>query len=269
KRGKKILRRHVGKVSVGGNRVAGEEGGDTARIKARPAGERESEQFARGVAEKGEILCEMAAFGDALEDTLALGPGVVTGFDLDIVGVEGEEQQADQSDVVEAVFAKGFGERIGAEIADDRHALLGNAGPGFCRDGGSVIVRLSGSLFSFLRSRCRKAEDDLLDRAAPWINAAADRVAFLFLAPDAFRFRRKFRIAIIVGWKDDTVLRQIGLEPCGLGGEEAFDIGGISCVFVGGNKKVFFPNDTESLLLVRSEFCLRNVEEAFFEGGGN
>ena len=56
---------------------------------------------------------------------------VFTGFDLDIVGVEGEEQHADQGDVVEGVFAKGFGERIGAKVADDRHALLGNVGPVF------------------------------------------------------------------------------------------------------------------------------------------
>jgi len=32
----------------------------------------ESEQFACGVAEKGEILCEMASFGDALEEAVAL-----------------------------------------------------------------------------------------------------------------------------------------------------------------------------------------------------
>jgi hypothetical protein len=118
-------------MGAGGNGVAGEDGGDSARIKARCAGERESEQLARGFAEKGQILCEMAALGDALEEALALGPRVVTGFDLDIVGVEGEEQQADQGNVVEAVFAKGFSERIGAEFADDRHALLSNVGPGF------------------------------------------------------------------------------------------------------------------------------------------
>jgi hypothetical protein len=124
-------------------------------------------------------------------------------------------------------------------------------------------------VLSFLRSRGRKAQDDLPDLAAPWINAAADRVAFLFLAPHAFRFLRKFRIAIIIGWKDDAVLRQVGLEPCGLGGEEAFDIGGKSCVFVGGGKEVFFPNDTECLLLVGAEFRLGNVVAAFLESGGN
>jgi hypothetical protein len=129
--GEEFLGRHVWKVSVGGNGVAGEAGGETARIKARPAGEHESEQFACGVAEKVEILCEMASFGDALKEALALIANVVTGFNVDIVCVEGEEQHADEGDVVEGVFAKGFGERIGAKVADDRHALLGNVGPGF------------------------------------------------------------------------------------------------------------------------------------------
>ncbi len=114
-------------------------------------------------------------------------------------------------------------------------------------------------MLSVLRSRLRKAEDDLPDRAASRINAAADRVPFLFLTPDAFRFRRKFRIAIVVGWKDEAVLWQIGIEPSGLGGEEAFDIRGISCVFVGGSKEVLFPNDAERLLLVGTEFCLLNL----------
>jgi hypothetical protein len=129
--GEKILGCHVRKVGVGGNGVAGEAGGDTARIIARPAGEYESEQFACGVAEKVEILCEMASFGDALEEALALIANVVTGFNVDIDRVEGEEQHADQCDVVEGVFAKGFGECIGAKVADDRHAFLGNVGPGF------------------------------------------------------------------------------------------------------------------------------------------
>ena len=129
--GEEFLGCHVRKVGVGGNSVAGEAGGETARIKARPAGEYESEQFACGVAEKVEILCEMASFGDALKEALALIANVVTGFNVDIACVEGEEQHADQGDVVEGVFAKGFGERIGAKVADDRHAFLGNVGPGF------------------------------------------------------------------------------------------------------------------------------------------
>src|SRR5208283_1139880 len=92
--GEEFLGCHVRKVGVGGNSVAGEAGGETARIKARPAGEHESEQFACGVAEKGEILCEMASFGDALEEAVAFIADVFTGFDLDVVGVEGEEQHA-------------------------------------------------------------------------------------------------------------------------------------------------------------------------------
>ena len=59
------------------------------------------------------------------------------------------------------------------------------------------------------------------------------------------------------------------IQPSGLGGEETFDIRGISCVFVSGRKKVLFPNDAESLLLAGTEFRLLKVEAAFFEGAGD
>ena len=49
--GEEFLGCYVRKVGVGGNGVAGEASGETARIIARPAGEHESEQFACGVAE--------------------------------------------------------------------------------------------------------------------------------------------------------------------------------------------------------------------------
>ena len=102
------------------------------------AGEQsESEQFACGVAEKVEILCEMASFGDALKEALALIANVVTGFNVDIVCVEARSNMP-----ISVMSSKVFSLRALASASVRRSPMI--AMP-FWVMSGRVLVEMTGA----------------------------------------------------------------------------------------------------------------------------
>ena len=84
-----------------------------------------AEHLARDDAQAFGVVREPAALGDRLDE---LRPGRMRraiGLDRDVVGVESEDEQADQGHVVAGVDLEALDQRLGAQRADDLSSLSG------------------------------------------------------------------------------------------------------------------------------------------------
>ena len=114
-----VLGRHIAKVSVGANGVAGDPGRKAAIAMAERAGEDIGERLARDDAQAFDVVAEASALGDRLNKFCAgCTPGTVC-LDRDIAGVQGKDEQSDQGRVIDGVHFEALHQRLGAQRADD------------------------------------------------------------------------------------------------------------------------------------------------------
>ena len=144
--------------------------------------------------------------------------------DADIVGTQGQDQQADQRRVVDRGREQCLVQCRGSELADQGLALLGDWGSRGLRLGGLV----GGGLALGLRRRLCRAERDGTDLAGVRLQVVAYLVGLvLLLAMEPLCLGRQLGLTPLVEWQDDAVLGQTAVQPLLLGGEEFLDLGGI------------------------------------------
>ena len=130
--GEELLGRHVRQEELRVDRIAGDARDDAAVRHVVAARQRDLQHRAGGLAHRVLVGREHPALDQPAGKSLTAGASALRrALDRYVLAAEGQNEQRQQRAVIDIAFPQGLVKRVGAQIADDGVALLGDVRPGF------------------------------------------------------------------------------------------------------------------------------------------